>query len=139
MRKLFRAKNVFFALIALIVGYIAEFAYRTNNICGPGEQILKSDADAIEQAQIRLFRAHYGSHGIPGYIDEKLGFVDFSRANCCTVTRTRTTFGVIIWKVDLHGETIGEPKKRNVSASMWLSNCGAVFDEYSSITAEPAR
>jgi hypothetical protein len=139
MRKISRPRYFFLALVLLIVGWLAEFTYRKNNICGPGDHIIRSDVDAIEVAQIRIFRARYGSHGIPGYIDEKPGSVDFSRTDCCAVTRTRTAIGVIVWEVDLHGETISEPRKRYVSAEMRLSNCGAVFDEDSFITAEPAR
>jgi hypothetical protein len=126
-------------LAVLIVGICASFAYRLNNVCGPGDHTIQSEADAIKQAQIRIIRARYGSHGIPGYIDEKPGYADFSRTDCCKVTRTRTAIGVIVWEVSLDGETIGEPKTRHVSALMELSNCGAVFDEESFITAEPAR
>ena len=116
-----------------------RIAYRLNNVCSRGDRIIESEADAIKQAQIRIIRARYGSHGIPGYVDEKPGYADFSRVDCCRVRRSRTSIGVILWEVELHGETIGEPKKRYVSADMWLSNCGSVFDEDSSITAEPAR
>lgn len=137
--KIFRARNVFVLLVVLIVGWLGEFTYRKNNICGPGDHIIQSEADAIKQAQIRIIRARYGSHGIPGYIDEKPGFADFSRTDCCSVSRTRTAIGVIIWQVSLHGETIGEPRKREVDAVMRLSNCGAVFDEDSYITADPPR
>lgn len=126
-------------LTVLVVGGYVAFAYRLNNVCGPGDHIIQSDADAIKQAQIRIIQARYGSHGIPGYIDEKPGYADFSQTDCCTATRTRTAFGVIIWKVSLDGETIGEPKKRRVSAWMELSNCGEVFDEGSFITADPIR
>ena len=127
-------------LAVLVVGDYASFAYRLNNVCGPGDHIIQSEADAIKQAQMRIIRARYGSHGIPGYVDEKPGYADFSQTdNCCRATRTKTINGVIAWKVVLHGETIGEPKKRYVDADIWLSNCGAVFDEDSFITAEPAR
>ncbi len=79
MRKVFRATGVgWLILIAVWIGCTAEFAYRTNNVCGPGDHIILSDTDAIKQAQTRLFRARYGSHGISGYIDEKPGVADFS-------------------------------------------------------------
>ena|GEM_PF-2360900 len=126
-------------LTVLIVGICASFAYRLNNVCGPGDRIIESEADAIKQAQIRIIRARYGSHGIPGYVDEKPGYADFSRVDCCRVRRSRTATGVIIWVVELRGETIGEPKKRYVNALMELSNCGAVFGDSSFITAEPTR
>jgi hypothetical protein len=121
----------------LIVGWLSEFAYRSNNICGPGDHIIQSDADAIKMAQSRLFRARYGCHGIAGYVDEMPDHVDFSHVeNCCEATRSRTVFGVIVWQVYLSGETIGEPKKRRVGVSMKLSNCCVVFHD-SFITADP--
>jgi hypothetical protein len=126
-------------LTVLVVGDSVSFAYRLNNICSPGDRIIRSEADAIKQAQIRIIRARYGSHGIPGYVDEKPGYADFSQTDCCTATRTRTAFGVIVWEVSLRGETIGEPKKRYVSAQMSLSNCGTVFVDESFITAEPKQ
>ncbi len=137
MRKIFRAKYLFLALALLIVGWLIEFAHRLNNVCGPGDHIIQSEADAIEVAKARYWKARYGSHGIPGYIDEKPGSVDFGRTDCCSVTRNRTINGVIVWKVSLEGETLGEPKKRYVSAFVPLSNCGVVFRDESSIWAEP--
>jgi hypothetical protein len=87
-----------------------------------------------------LRRKWHGSHGIPGYVDEKPDSVDFGRIDdCCRADRTRTMGGVIVWKVSLHGDTTGEPRKRHVSAEMWLSNCGVGFDEDSTTNAEPAR
>jgi hypothetical protein len=139
LKKIFRARNILLVLAVLIVGWLGEFAYRNNNICGPGERIIESDADVIKQAQIRIIRARYGSHGIPGYVDEKPAYADFSQTDCCKVTRTRTAFGVIVWEVSLDGETIGEPRKRHVGALMRLSNCGAVFDEESLIFSYPNR
>ena len=123
--------------MALIAVWFAAFALRTNYACGPDEHIIRSNADAIEQAQRRMYKARYGSHGILGYVDEKPGNTDFSQPNCCEVEKTITLNGVIVWEVGLEGETIGEPKKRHVSALIRLSNCGAVFDEDSYIIAEP--
>jgi hypothetical protein len=137
MRKIFRLRNFFFVLVALIIGYCINFTYRLNNVCAPGDHILLSDADAIKQAKIRLHSARYGSHGVYGYIDEEPERVDFSHtANCCKATRSRTMFGVIVWQVYLDGVTIGEPRMREVGVDMKLSNCGAVFHD-SFITADP--
>jgi len=139
MRKVFRAAGVgWLILLAIWIGSTAEFAYRMNNVCEPGDHIILSDSDAIKQAQMRLFRARYGSHGRP-YVDEKPGYADFSQANCCEVKKTRTAAGVIVWEVGLEGETIGEPKKRHVSALIRLSNCGVVFVEDSYVFADPIR
>jgi hypothetical protein len=137
VKKIFRPRNLFLAFAALIFGWFATFAYHMNYVCGPDEHTIRSNADAIEQAQRRMYKAHYGMHGIPGYIDEKPGTADFSRPDCCEVEKTITLNGVIVWEVGLVGETIGEQKKRRVSALIRLSNCGAVFDEDSYIVAEP--
>jgi len=138
MRKIFRVRYLFLALVVFVVGSIAVSVYRENNICGLGDHIIQSDADVIEVAKARYWRANYGSHGIPGYIDEKPGSVDFSHTdNCCAVVKTRNIYGVIVWEVGLEGETTGEPKKRYVSAFVSLSNCGVVFRDDSRIFAEP--
>jgi hypothetical protein len=126
-------------LALLIVGDLTAFAYRLNNVCGPGDHVIQSADDAVKLAQNRIFQARYGSHGIPGYVDEKPGYADFGQADCCTARRTRTATGVIVWVVELRGETLGEQKKRYVNALMELSNCGAVFGDSSFITAEPTR
>jgi hypothetical protein len=143
MKKWFRARNILLTLFTLLalsaVGYAVRFAYRLNNACGPGDHIIRSEADAIKQAQIRISRARYGSHGKPGYLDEKPDLVDFDHTdNCCVATKTRNIYGVIIWEVSLDGETIGEPKKRQVGALMRLSNCGVAFHD-SFIFAGPPR
>jgi hypothetical protein len=103
----------------LIVGWLAEFTYRTNNICGPGDHIILSDADAIKVAKARALDAPYASSQ---YFDSEPDLVDFGRTDaCCKVTRT--AFGVIVWEVSLHGETTGEMWAREVSAFVALSNC----------------
>jgi len=137
LRKIFRWRIFFLALAALIVWDWAKFTYRWNNVCEPGDHIIESDTDAIKLAQTRIIHARYGSHGIPGYIDEKPGFADFSRSDCCSVSKSRNVFGVIVWEVYLRGETVGEPKTRNVSALVQLSNCGEVFRDESFISADP--
>jgi len=143
MRKMFRPRNVFLLLISLPVllflAYAVAFAYRTNS-CAPGDHVLLSEADAIKQAKIRISRARYGSHGVPGYVDDKPYFVDFDKSgDCCSAKRSRNIFGVVVWEVLLHGETIGEAKKRDVGVQMSLSKCGAVFVDDSFITADPIR
>ena len=137
--KKWRASGIFLLLsVGLIVGDCAAFAYRLNNVCGPGDRFIRSEADAIKQAKARAFEAHYIGHGIPGYVDTKPAPIDFDHTdNCCEATRSRTIFGVLVWHVYLEGETIGEPNKRNVGANMSLSNCGAVFSDESFISAEP--
>lgn len=137
MRKFWR--YFFLLLLVLLAVWIVEFVYRKNNICGTGERIITSDAEAIERARNQIFRAGYVGFGPPDEKEEKPGYADFSRPDCCKVSRTRTAIGVIIWKVELDGETIGGSKKRRVDASMWLSNCGAVFVDDSSVATYPLR
>lgn len=56
-----RQWNAFRKIVLLLAGFImgeyAAFAYRLNNICGPGDHIIQSEAEAIKQAQIRIIRA----------------------------------------------------------------------------------
>jgi hypothetical protein len=136
-----RASGIFLLLGAgLIVGDCASFAYRLNNVCGPGDRVIESESDAIKQAQARTFKAHYITHGIAGYVDEKPALIDFDHTdNCCKATRSRNIYGVIIWKVYLDGETTGEPRNRHVGVNIALSNCGAVFSDDSFVSAEPKR
>jgi hypothetical protein len=127
-------------LVGLVVAADGLFAYQLNNVCSPGDHVIQSEGEAIKQAQIRIIRARYGSHGVPGYIDEKPGYADFGKTeNCCEAAKSRNIYGVIVWEVFLHGQTIDEPKVRNVSAQMSLSNCGAVFIDDSFIEAVPQK
>jgi hypothetical protein len=144
VRRIFRVRNAVLLLVVLPVilpmglcfGWMAQFVYRTNYVCGPGEHTLQSNMDAIEVAKDRILQAHYGSYG---YFDEKPDSVDFSQTDdCCRVASVRNMYGVIVWTVFLHGETSGETTKRLVSAAMQLSNCGVVFED-SFITAEPEK
>src|SRR4051812_1747193 len=120
MRKMFRPRNVFLLLVSLplllLLADLVAFTYRKNS-CGPGDHVIQSEADAIKQAKIRISMARYGSHGVPGYLDEKPDLVDFEKStDCCKATRGRNIFGVVVWDVFLKGETIGEPRKRYVGA-----------------------
>ena len=137
LRSAFRL--VFGLAFLLLTGGIVEFVHRTNYTCAAGDRIIQSETEAIKQAQIRIIGARYGSHGIPGYVDDKPGYADFSQMNCCTAARTRTIFGVIVWEVTLRGETLDEPRKRYINAQMALSNCGTVFAGESFIEAVPGR
>jgi hypothetical protein len=97
IRKKWRASGFFLLLgVGLVVGDCASFAYRLNNVCGPGDRLIRSEADAIKQAKARTFVAHYGSHGIPGYVDEKPAAIDFDHTdNCCEAARSRTILGIV--------------------------------------------
>lgn len=129
---------IYLVMVAAGAGSTVWYSYQLNYVCGPDDNIIQSEVDAIKQAQRRIFKAHYGTHDIPGYVDEEPSVANFGRPVCCEVKRTLTRTGVILWEVSLDGETIGEPKKRHVSAVMRLSNCGVVFDD-SYMFAKPIR
>jgi hypothetical protein len=146
MWKYLRWRYFFLLLTLLVVCYCVEFVYRKNNICGPGEQTIQSDAQAIERAKTLIHRARYVGFGrfdgldmldigLPRAAHGRPGNIDFSQPDCCKVTRTRSALGVIIWEVDLKGVTTGEPTRRRITASILLSNCGAIFPDDSGVTA----
>jgi hypothetical protein len=130
--KMFRPRNMVFVLGTLLAVWVAQFAYRQNNICSPGEHILQSDTDAIEVAKTRLVKD-------PFFSSEEFGSaLDFLDAlcqtrNCCEVTRRRALFLVTMWDVYLVAET---PTKRLI-AMMGLSNCGAILAETKFKAIEP--
>jgi hypothetical protein len=130
----------YFLLLLVVLAVVAElaFVFHMNYVCGSDEYLIRYKVDAIARAQKRMFKAHYGTHDIPGYIDEKPYIADFSRPDCCHAERTVVFPGFILWTVTLDGETIGEPKKRHVGAYIKLSNCGMVLDD-SYILATPIR
>jgi hypothetical protein len=116
---------------------LADCVYRKNNNCGPDNGPIASNMDAIVRAQKSISKARYLSQD-PGYDNDKPYVVDFGPAKtCCSATRWRTGFGVIVWDVSLNGETIGEVRNRHFSAQILVSNCGVVFDDDSVIFADP--
>ena len=67
MNKISRSGNVLLALAVLLVVWTAEFAFRKNNLCEPGDRPIHSEVDAIKQAEMRISRANYIRHEIYGY------------------------------------------------------------------------
>ena len=137
MRK-WRALATFFVLLVIwTVGDFASFAYRLNTVCGPGGRVIQSEAAAIKMAKALALSANYGSLHV---FDDRPELVEFGQADaCCTVTRTRTLFGVIVWRVSLLGETVGEMRARDVRAVVTFSNCGELFVDDSSISTVPKK
>ena len=133
-----RALVVFFALLAVwTVGDFAAFAYRLNNVCEAGDRIIQSEAAAIKMAKALALSANYGSSHV---FDDRPELVEFGhRDGCCTVIKTRTLFGVIVWKASLLGETVGEMRARDVHAFVSFSNCGQLFVDDSSISTMPRK
>lgn len=115
LKKIFRA--FLFTLVALVAVFVllcAGFAYRLNNVCGPGQHLIESEADAIEVAKKE---SAHGQEFDASFI------AALSKAeNCCTVTRDRNVYLVIAWHVSLNA-------RDGRFAQVMLSNCGDVFDD----------
>src|SRR3954464_7680992 len=102
--KMFRPRNVAFLVGVLLAVWIAQFAYKTNNICSPGEHILQSDTDAIMVAENRLVKdPFFSSEEFGGALE----FLDalHRTSNCCQAIRKRTFLFVIVWDVFMVAET----------------------------------
>ena len=56
MKKIFRTRNVIFALALSSFVWIAQFVYRTNNFCEPEDHPIQSEADAIAVAKRKMVR-----------------------------------------------------------------------------------
>jgi hypothetical protein len=104
MWKIVHARNAFLILavvlvvfpITLFAGYVAVFAYRTNS-CGPGDQVLRSETDAIAVAKKKIVKnAHFSSSSFGSAPD----FVDSldQRRDCCSASRKRNIFGASFGK-----------------------------------------
>ena len=110
LKKIFRVRNVFLLLLALVLADLATFGYRMNS-CGPGQHVIESEADAIEVAK-KIAVGVEDPEFNPRFLDA------LSKAkNCCRTTRTRTVLLVIVWEVYLNS---GDGRFANVM----LSNCG---------------
>ena len=128
----FRPRNMVLLFGVLLAIWIAQFAYRNNNVCSPGDRIIQSDTDAIEVAKNKLVKDPFFSSQEFGSASE---FIDafHQTSNCCQAVRRRTLFFVIVWDVFLVAET---PAKR-LTAQMGLSNCGTIFAETKFKAIEP--
>jgi hypothetical protein len=116
----------------LCVGLVSEFAFRMN-ICGPGDHVIQSEADAIEVAKRKIVKdprfssSRFGS--APDFVD------DLSEMeNCCSAVRTRNYSFVVVWEVNLFARTAARPNPRH--ATVMLSNCGSYIFAESGIYAD---
>lgn len=147
MRKIFRLRNVLIFLVVLlavvpcllVAGWTAVSIYSANYICEPGNHIIQSEADAINQAKTRFSRSRfYMGDNLPlGYSNEKPKLADFDSGgeSCCSASRSREISGFITWRTQLKGVTLGEPKVRKIYIDMLLTNCGEVVRNESYIYA----
>lgn len=105
-------------------GTVLHFAYRLNNVCGPGDRFIRSEADAIEVAKKKIVKnSHFSSQRFGSATDfvESLSDEE-NRENCCDAIRFRTVFLVIVWEVSLSQRT-GNSR----FVKVFLSNCGTIF------------
>src|SRR5882757_5499353 len=127
MRRILRAvRNVFLLLVAfpivLLVGFLVQFAYRTNS-CATGDHVIRSETDAIEVAKKKIVKSSYFSSeefgSAPDFVDSLS-----ENENCCDAIRYITPFFVIVWEVSLSEKPV-RPNYR--FAKVFLSNCATIF------------
>jgi hypothetical protein len=128
MKEIFRTRNVFLASVLLVIVWMAEFAFRKNNICSLEDHAIQSEADAIAVVKKKIVKDRSFSSQLFGSASE---FVDtlHETENCCSAARTRNIFGVIVWSVYLEAQASAQYNRRTVYVEM--SNCGEVFHDKS--------
>ena len=128
MKNIFRGRNVFFVFVVAFVARYVEFAYRKNNSCLPEDHRIQSEADAITVVKKKIVKDRSFSSEHFGSADE---FVDSLREveNCCSATRRRNIFGVIVWSVYLEANASAKHNRRTVYVQM--SACGEIFHDAS--------
>jgi hypothetical protein len=73
MRKIFRIRNVVLAAVLSLFVWMAQFVYRTNNFCEPGDHPIESESDAIAVAKRKIVKnpffcsERFGS--VPDFVD----------------------------------------------------------------------
>jgi hypothetical protein len=128
MKKLFRARNVFLLMLLSLVLWDVQFAFRKNNICSLEDHPIRSELDAIDVAKKKIVKDSSFSSESFGSAHE---FVDTlgEIENCCSATRARNIFGVIVWSVYLKAKASAKYNRRTVFVEM--SNCGEIFHDFS--------
>jgi hypothetical protein len=133
MKRIIRPRNVFLALVALLVVWMVEFAYRKNNLCEQGDHPIQSEADAIAVAKKKIVKNPFFSSESFGSAPDFVDALERTE-NCCHAARFRNALGVIFWEVHLGA-------KMRPSASLYpgmpthfsshiahvvMSNCGSI-------------
>jgi hypothetical protein len=111
MRKFFRARNLLLFVIAAFVVWDIEFAARKNHICSIEDHAIQSETDAIDVARKKIVKDSFFSSRSFGSAHEFEGALDETE-NCCSATRSRNIFGVIIWRVYLEAKASTKPNRR---------------------------
>jgi hypothetical protein len=95
MKKILRTRNVVLAVIVFVLVGTAQFVYRTNNFCEPGDHPIRSEEDAIAVAKKKMVKN-------PFFSSERFGSApDFVAAleraeNCCNAIRHRNILTFIL-------------------------------------------
>src|SRR4051794_34333503 len=133
--KIFRTRNADLAVVFLLFGWMAQFVYRTNNFCEPGDHPIESEADAIAVAKGKMVKNSFFSSerfgSAPDFVDA-LGRTE----NCCNAVRSRNILGLIFWDVYLGASISTTPNtgiywrpsrsSQSHSALVAMSNCGVI-------------
>lgn len=128
MRKIMRGRNVFLLFVILLLLWIVDFALRKNNICSLEDHVIQSNTDAIAVARKKIVKDRSFSSQSFGSAHEFEGTLDETE-NCCSATRARNIFGVIMWRVYLKAKASDKYGRRTVFVEM--SNCGEIFHDLS--------
>lgn len=133
MKTIVRTRNVFLAMVLLLVMWTAQLAYRTNNFCEPGDHPIQSETDAIAVAKKKIVKNIFFSSDSFGSAPEFVDAVERTK-DCCHAVRSRNVFGVILWEVDLGARM--KPSARlypgmptdffSHTAHVVMSNCGLI-------------
>jgi len=120
---------MFLALALLFVVWVADFAFRKNNICSLEDHAVQSEADSIAVVKKKIVKDRSFSSQQFGSADEFVDTLREAAENCCSATRTRNIFGVIVWSVYLKAKASAKYNRRTVYVEM--SNCGEIFHDAS--------
>lgn len=133
MKKAIRPRNVFLLIILSLVVWDVEFAFRKNNICSLEDHSIQSESDAIDVAKRKIVKDSFFSSESFGSAHEFVDTLDETE-NCCRAARARNIFGVIVWRVYLKAKASAKYNRR--TAFVEMSNCGAIFHDFSYIDVE---
>ena len=135
MKKIFRVRNVLIALTVSLVVWTAQFVYRTNKFCEPGDHPIQSEADAIAAAKKKMVKNPFFSSESFGSAPDFVDALERTQ-NCCNAIRSRNIIGLIFWDVYLGAGISTVPNagiywrpsrsERSHTALVAMSNCGVI-------------
>jgi hypothetical protein len=135
MKKIFRARNLFLASTVSLVVWVAQFAYRTNNFCEPGDHPIQSEANAIVVAKKKMVKNPFFSSARFGSAPDFVDALERTES-CCNAVRSRNILGLIFWDVYLGASISTTPNSgiywrpsrslQSHTALVAMSNCGVI-------------